>query len=79
MVYTGVTIGFEQTVYNVTEGVDASVEICAVLTTGTLEREAVVTFSTSDGTATSIGMSMSLPDDLYSKSGLATSATMEPL
>ncbi len=66
MVYTGVTIGFEQTVYSAIEGVDASVELCAVLKAGTLEREAVVTFSTSDGTATSVGMSMSLPDDLYS-------------
>ena len=65
--------------YSATEGVDASVEICAVLFAGILEREAVVTFSTSDGTATSTGMSMSLPDDLYSKFSLATSATMEPL
>ena len=49
------TIGFEQTVYSATEGVDASVELCAVLLDGTLEREAVVTFFTSDGTATSGG------------------------
>ena len=59
----GVTIGFEQTVYSATEGVDASVEICAVLTQGTLERETIVMFSTSDGTATALGMSMSLPDE----------------
>ena len=59
----GVTIGFEQTVYSATEGVDASVEICAVLFAGTLEREAVVTFFTSDGTATALGMSMSFPDE----------------
>ena len=52
----GVTIGFERTMYNVTEGVDASVELCAVLTSGILEREAVVAFSTSDGTATSGGL-----------------------
>ena len=52
----GVIIGFEQTVYSATEGVDASVEICAVLFAGTLEREAVVTFSTSDGTATAGGL-----------------------
>ena len=50
--------------YNVTEGADASVELCAVLTSGTLEREAVVTFSTSDGTATSLGMCMSIPVQL---------------
>ena len=42
--------------YNVTEGVDASVELCAVLTSGILEREAVVVFSTTDGTATSGGL-----------------------
>ena len=42
--------------YNVTEGVDASVELCAMLTGGTLERETVVRFSTSDGTATSGGL-----------------------
>ena len=52
----GVTIGFERTVYNATEGVDASVELCAVLVAGTLEREAVVIFATSDGTATSGGL-----------------------
>ena len=55
MLYAGVTIGFEMTLYRVTEGVDANVELCAVLTSGTLEREAVVMFSTSDGTATSTG------------------------
>ena len=60
-IHVGVTIGFEMTVYIATEGVDASVELCAVLTSGTLEREAVVTFSTSDGTATSLGMCMSIP------------------
>ena len=46
----GVTIGFEQTGYTAGEG--TIVEICAVQTTGTLERESVVTFSTSDGSAT---------------------------
>ena len=52
----GDTIGFERTVCNVTEGVDAIVELCAVLTSGILEREAVIRFSTSDGTATSGGL-----------------------
>ena len=52
----GAMIGFERTMYNVTEGVDANVELCAVLTSGILEREAVVRFSTSDGTATSGGL-----------------------
>ena len=51
----GVTIGFERTLYSTTEGEDPSVELCAVLITGTLEREAVVAFSTRDGTATSTG------------------------
>lgn len=49
------TIGFERILYNATEGEDPSVELCAVLMTGTLEREAVVTFSTRDGSATSAG------------------------
>ena len=53
--HAGVTIGFERTIYSVTEGVDANVELCAVLTMGLLERGAVVMFSTSDGTATSTG------------------------
>ena len=42
--------------YNVIEGVDASVELCAVLITGELERQATVTFSTADDTATSTGL-----------------------
>ena len=58
---SGVIIGFERTVYNVTEGVDASVELCAMLITGTLEREAVVMFLTSDGTATSTGYLTHIP------------------
>ena len=35
--------------YNVTEG--GSREVCAVVVSGTLERDAVVTLSTEDGTA----------------------------
>ena len=62
-VLAGVTVGFEQTVYSATEGVDASVEICAVLTQGTLEREAVVIFSTNDSKATALSMSKSLPHE----------------
>ena len=49
------TIGFEQPQYSVTEGSDASVEVCAVVLDGTLEREVIVTFFTTDGTATSVG------------------------
>ena len=44
--------------YTATEGVDASVELCAVLITGILDGQTIVTFSTSDGTATSSGMCM---------------------
>ena len=51
--------------YNVTEGVDASVELCAVLTSGTLEREAVVVFSTTDGTATSGGLCVQCSPTLW--------------
>ena len=49
--FTGVTIGFEETEYTVTEGVNRTVQICAVLISGTLERGTTVTFSTSDGSA----------------------------
>ena len=49
--FTGVTIGFEETEYTVREGVDPTVQICAVLISGTLERGTIVTFSTSDGSA----------------------------
>ena len=47
------TIGFEQTLYIVTEGVDASVEMCAIVMSGSLGREAIVTFLTTPGSATS--------------------------
>ena len=50
-----VVVGFEQTLYTATEGVDASVEICAVVMSGTLARNGLVTFSTIDGSATSTG------------------------
>ena len=48
-------IGFEQILYTATEGSGASVELCAVLTMGTLKTEAIVTFFTSDGSAMSRG------------------------
>ena len=51
------TIGFEQTFYNATEGTDASVEVCAIVIMGVLEKEAVVSFSTMDGSAVSVGQS----------------------
>ena len=49
------TIGFEQPQYSATEGSDASVEVCALVLDGALEREVIVTFLTTDGTATSVG------------------------
>ena len=51
----GVVIGFEQTEYTVTEGTDTSLEICAIVMSGTLDRNAVVMFSTSNGAATTEG------------------------
>ena len=48
-------IGFEQPQYSATEGSDASVEVCALVLDGALEREVIVTFFTTDGTATSVG------------------------
>ena len=50
--FTGVTIGVELPDYTVNEG-DGSVEVCAVIVSGTLERTLTFTLSTQDGTATS--------------------------
>ena len=51
-----VTIGFEQTVYTVTEGVDPAVELCAIVFGGLeLEKEAVVTLATYDDSSTFVG------------------------
>ena len=55
--FVGVTIGFEQTFYTATEGTDPFVEVCAIVRMGILEREAVVTLSTVDGAAVSVGQS----------------------
>ena len=49
------TIGFEHPVYTTTEGSDASVEVCASVRDGTLERAVTVTFFTTDENATSVG------------------------
>ena len=49
-------IGFEQTVYTATEGVDTAVELCAIVVGSTiLERAVIVSFATRDGSATSVG------------------------
>ena len=45
-----VTIGFEMELYNAAEG-NGSVELCAVLLEGTLERDVTVTLETQDGSA----------------------------
>ena len=50
-----VTIGFEEPQYSATEGTDPSVEVCALVLDGMLERDAIITFFTRDGTATSFG------------------------
>ena len=52
---SGVIIGFNLTMYTVTEGLNSSVELCAVLLMGILEREVMVMFTISDGSATSTG------------------------
>ena len=53
---SAVTIGFKQTLYFTTEGVDSVVELCAIVMGSTmLERTAIVSFATRDGSATSIG------------------------
>ena len=49
------TIGFEQPQYSATEGIDASVEVCALVVDGALEREVVIDLFTTDGSATSAG------------------------
>ena len=53
---TGVTIGLEEPTYTVNEG-DGTIEVCAVLTSGTLDRTVTVTLSTSDGSATGMILS----------------------
>ena len=53
---TGITIGLEDNVYRVQESA-RKVEICAILLHGVLERKAVVTLFTTDGSATGINWS----------------------
>ena len=52
---TGITIGLTNTTFVVTEGDGAFVEVCARVFEGMLERNAVVTLQTMDGTALSQG------------------------
>ena len=52
LLHTGVSIGFELPRYTVNEG-DGSIEVCAVLTNGSLERTVTFTLSSRDDSATS--------------------------
>ena len=45
-----ITIGFEQTSYPAMED-QGSVEVCTVVTSGSLQGDVIVTFSTQDGSA----------------------------
>ena len=49
--FTELTIGFDPSTYTVNE-TDMTVQVCASIQDGSLQRDAVVTLSTSDGTAT---------------------------
>ena len=53
--YTGITIGLTNTTFVVTEGDGAFVEVCAQVFDGQLERNAIVTLQTMDGSAVSQG------------------------
>ena len=48
-----VTIGFDPSTYSVNEA-SMTVKVCARILDGSLQRDAVVTLSTSDGTATGL-------------------------
>ena len=48
--YLGITVGFTAPDYTVLES-DGQVEVCVELSQGSLEREAIVTLSTADGSA----------------------------
>ena len=50
--HSGVTIGVQIPMYEVDEG-NGTVEVCAILISGTLERTVTFTLSTQDGSATS--------------------------
>ena len=52
------TIGFEQIIYSVEEG--DTIEVCAIITSGSLERDAEVVVTSSDLTATGKTSVMSL-------------------
>ena len=55
MFCAGVVIGLTETVFVVTEGDGVVVEVCARVFDGELERDAVVTLQTRDGSAVSQG------------------------
>ena len=53
--FTGVEIGLQMANYEVNE-VDGNVRVCAILNDGTLERDVMVTLTSTDDSATSTGM-----------------------
>ena len=60
--FTELTIGFDPSTYYVNE-TDMIVQVCASILNGSLQKDAVVTLSTSDGTAT--GLLLALPRSFY--------------
>ena len=52
-----VTIGFTENTYSVQEGASPDTVVCVELQTGTLQRDAVVTVMSEDGSATGIHVS----------------------
>ena len=50
--------------YNVTEGTDSNVKLCAKVLQGILEREVMVMFSTSDDSATFEGLYSKASDNI---------------
>ena len=58
VVFTEVSIGFQSLQFLTTEGSSATVEICAQIDAGTLERSVSVYISTANQTATGIALTL---------------------
>ena len=63
-----VTIGFEQSSYEATEGM--SVQVCVKVLSGTLGKGVSINFTTSDGTATGLYVLATMHEHLYSGNSL---------
>ena len=50
IIFIGITIGFEQTLYPTEE--DTVIKVCARILNGSLEKDVIVKVSSSDGSAT---------------------------